>query len=322
MLFLVTINVFNANLLGTRKEKNCENPCSVCQKTIYKLKFHKQADCGASRCKSTCLKVWELWNRPQSPFAGFQGDSIGKCDSCFRAGLCSITDCNAQKSLEKTVIDQVVNKSKLSGFVDTSVMKKMLKKVLNNKPVDFRRYSKKIKKQIKKSTQPKTFKKNFKSIAKTLKVLAQASTPKDLKLALNQVNKALGKAKTSQTVKDSIRKLTEKFNSLATSSNKTSKRSARKVVKQAKSVKRDLKSELKNLQNYAKRLKKAQKNVQSSLDSLKNKKSIKGKTQKKISKLEDILNQLKQVLNVLINTEKDINNTLAVIKQAEAQFKK
>ena len=53
LLFLVTINVFNANLLGTRKEKNCENPCSVCQKTIYKLKFHKQADCGASRCKST-----------------------------------------------------------------------------------------------------------------------------------------------------------------------------------------------------------------------------------------------------------------------------
>lgn len=172
--------------------------------------------------KYQCLKVWGLWNRPQSPLAGFQGDSIGKCDSCFRAGFCAITDCEAQRSMEKTVIDQVVNKSKLTGFVDSSVMKKMLKKVLKNKPVDFRKYSKKIKKQIKKSSQPKTFKKNFNNVAKTLKILAKASTPNDLRLALKQVNKALVKAKTSQSVKDNIRNLTEKFNNLI-ESKKTSR---------------------------------------------------------------------------------------------------
>ena len=34
-------------------KSKCENPCMVCQKTIYKLKFQKSADCSNSHCKST-----------------------------------------------------------------------------------------------------------------------------------------------------------------------------------------------------------------------------------------------------------------------------
>ena len=126
--------------------------------------------------------------------------------------------------MEKTVIDHVVNKAKLSGFVDSSAMKTMLMKVMNNKPVDFKKYARKIKKQIKKSTQPKVFKKNFKKVAETLKLLAKAGSQKDLKLALQQVNKAVTKAKASETVKSDIRKLAANFQSLI-DSKRTSKHS-------------------------------------------------------------------------------------------------
>jgi hypothetical protein len=320
LIFLVTLN---CNVFDVRSNKPCENACLVCQKTIYKLKFQKSPGCGSSHCKTTCKNVWALWNRPQTPFGGFQGDTLGKCDSCFRAGFCSITECSAQKALEKTVIEQVVNKAKLSGFVDSSALDSMLKKVMKNKPVNFRKYAKKIKKQVKKTTKPNVFKKNFKKIAETLKLLAGASSSKDLKLALNQVNAALKKSKTTQTVKDSIRKLASNFNTLIQSKRNSpnKKGSSRKILKTAKKVKNYIKRELKNLLAYSNRLKKSKDQVQSVIQSLKNQTIINAKTQKKIAKLQKILTNLNQVLSVLSNTEKDINKTLAVIKQAAAQFK-
>jgi hypothetical protein len=323
LIFLVVFSSVSANVFDKTGDTSCENPCLACQKAIYKLKFQKQADCGNSRCRTTCDKVWSLWNRPQTPFAGFQGDNLGKCDSCFRAGFCSISECSAQKTMEKTVIDQVVNKSKLSGFVDSSVMSKMLKKVMKNKPVNFRKYAKKIKKQIKKTTKPKVFKKNFKKVAATLKLLASSATPKDLKLALKQVNSAVDKAKTSQSVKNSIRNLADNFKSLIESkrTSKHKKKSAKKIVKTAKKVKNYIKGEIKNLHSYVRRLKKAANQVSDALDALRNRTTINGKGKRRITKLENILNNLKQVLLVLANTEKDIGNTLAVVKIAAAEFK-
>jgi len=324
LLLLVTISSINTNVFDSyRKEKGCENPCLVCQKAVYKLKFQKQADCGNSRCRQTCDKVWELWNRPQSPFAGFRGDNLGKCDSCFRAGFCSISECSAQKSMEKTVIDQVVNKAKLTGFVDNSIMKKMLKKVMKNKTVNFNKYAKKIKKQVKKNSQLKTFKKNFKKVSETLKILASASSTKDVKLALKNVQKEISKAKASETVKASIRKLAENFKGLveAKRTSKSKKKNAKKIVKTAKKVKSYINGELKNLLAYSKRLQKTKKQVEKAISALKNQTVIKKKTAKKLAKLENVLSDLKQVLQVLNSTEKDINNTLAVIKKAAAEFK-
>ena len=78
---------------------------------------------------------------------------------------------------------------------------------------------------------------------------------------------------------------------------------------------------MKNLMAYTKRLKKAKSQVKSALNALRNQKVIKGKSKKKIVKLEKILNNLKQVLSILENTEKDIGNTLAVIRKAAAAFK-
>jgi len=53
---------------------------------------------------------------------------------------------------------------------------------------------------------------------------------------------------------------------------------------------------------------------------LKNKSNISKKNKKKLSKLQGILANLRQVLKILVNTEKDIRNTLEVIKKAAAAF--
>jgi len=102
-----------------------------------------------------------LWNRPLSPLQAFNKNSIGKCDVCFRAGFCSVSECSAQKTMEKNVISRIVNRAKLTGFVDNSIIKKMMKKVMKNKKVNFRKYARKIKTTLKKSIKNKKIPKKF-----------------------------------------------------------------------------------------------------------------------------------------------------------------
>jgi len=311
--------MINTTVFDAHTEKDCENPCLACQKAAYKLKFQKKADCDNSHCKTTCGKVWELWGQPQSPFEAFRKDSLGKCDVCFRAGFCTITECEAQKKMEKTVIDQIVNGAKLSGFVDNSVMKKLVKKVMKGQPVKFAKYAKKIKKQIKKTSNPKAFKKNFKNIAETLKLLAGASSAKDLKFALKRVESAVSKAKASETVKSSIRKLADNFKGLIES--KKGKKSSKKIRKTAKKVKNYIKSELKKIAPYANKIRNSKAQIKSAIEAIKNQSNIKKKDQKKLDKLQKVLANLKKVLEIPTSTEKDIQNTLEIIKKAAAAFK-
>ena len=324
---IISLLILIGSIYSEGKSK-CENQCKVCQKTIYKLKFQKSADCSNSHCKSTvrlnlkqCNKVWSLWNRPRSPLAGFNGNSIGKCDACFRAGFCSVTECEAQKALEKTAISRVVNNAKLSGFVDSSIMKKMMKKIMNNKKVNFKKYAKKVKNSIKKGLNNKLFKRNFKQISESLKLLAAARSKKDVKIALKSVNNALAKAEAGNAVKNNIRKINDRFKALV--DNNTSKAKAgknKKIAKSARKMKAVLTKELARISKYAKKVKSARDNVESSLNALKNKKTLSDKTKGKISKLEVILKKLSSVLNSLRETQSDLNATIETIKKAVNQF--
>jgi len=322
LLLLFAISTIKSNVFDTQGDSVCENPCLVCQKTAYKLKFQQSAGCERSACLKTCEKIHEIWGQPNSPFEGFRRDLLGKCDSCFRAGYCSITECDSQKTLEKTVIDQVVNNAKLSGVVDSSGIDKMMEKVMKNRPVNFLKYSKKIEKQIKKSSQPKVFRKNFKKIASTLKDLAGAGSMKDLKKALRKVEKAVSKAGASQKVRADVKQLAETFMNLCGSKKGTkSKKSVEKILRTANKVKVYIKGEMKNLETYAKRIRISKKQVERALKSLKGKKVLDKKTKKRIGKLSHLSDNLKQTLIILDNTEKDIKNTLTVIKKAASEFK-
>jgi len=294
----------------------------VCQKTIYQLKFQKQADCSNARCKSTCHKVRELWGRPRSPLAGFNGNSIGKCDACFRGGFCSVSECSAQKAMEKTIISKVVNKAKLTGFVDSSIMKKMMKKIMKNKSVNFGKYAKKVKKTIKKGLKNKKFKANFRKISKSLQLLAAAQSQKDLKAALKNVNSSLNKAKASKTVKNNIRKIAQNFNALVEKKRATGKnKKSKKIVSSAKKkIKKVLKLEIVKINKYHQRVKNAKNKVKSVLEALKNKATLSDKTKNRIGKLQGILNNLRQVMKILKGTQTDINSTLASIQAAVKEF--
>jgi len=265
--------------------------------------------------------VHRIWNRPKSPLAGFNSNIIGKCDACFRAGFCSVNECSTQIAREKSIITRAVNKAKLTGFVDTSIMKKLMKKIMKNKKVNFKKYSKIVKKSIKKGLQSKNFRSNFKEISEALRLLASAKSGKDVKAALRSVEKALVKAKASDDVKRNIRKIAQGFNALVEKRKATGKTGgSSKIVRAAKKIKKVLDRETGKIQKYAQRIKGAKDRVKSVLETLKNKSQIKGKTKKNIVKLEGVLKTLREVLTTLKGTQNDINNTLATIKDAITEY--
>lgn len=110
--FLLSIIVTMIISDAPNLKENCDNPCTVCQRAVYQLKFQQKADCGGSRCKNTCHKVRDMWfTAPDKVFQAFEKDMFGKCEICFRAGFCSITECKGQEELELQLINEVVNRS-------------------------------------------------------------------------------------------------------------------------------------------------------------------------------------------------------------------
>jgi len=82
------------------------------------LKFDRLADCGNNACKNTCHKIIQSWNNPNSLYADFQNDVLGKCDICFRAGFCSLTECDTDKANELKLVNAIVETSLFRGKID------------------------------------------------------------------------------------------------------------------------------------------------------------------------------------------------------------
>ena len=111
-----------------------------------------------------------MWNQPQTVFASFKNDSLGKCEVCFRAGFCSMAECTVQKKFEISVINSTVDKAKLNGMVDDKPLKEMLKKVMHDRKVNFKKVAKKVKKNLKKAKKAVN-KKTEKKLIKTVRIL-------------------------------------------------------------------------------------------------------------------------------------------------------
>jgi len=293
----------------------------ACQKTIYQLKFQKKADCPNSHCRTTCHKVREIWGSPKSPLEAFASNTIGKCDACFRTGFCSVTECSLQKTAEKTVISKIVNQATLTGIVDNSNIKKMMKKILKNKPVNYKKYAKKVQKSVKKGLKNKKFKANFKKISESLKLLVSAVTPNDLKSAIKAVNSSLRKAKSSNRVKKSVRKIVKRFNALVDRKKASGKfKKSKKVIKSAKRIQNILQHEYRKLDIYLKRVKAAKHKIKAAIATLKSQSSINDKSKRKLGRLEKTQNSLKQVLKILRISLVEINSSLTSLRAAAKKF--
>lgn len=114
IMIIMTITILNINA----ESSECDNPCQACQRTVYQLKFQKMADCGSTRCRNTCVKIKESWNNINKTWEPFLRDIFGKCEICFRAGFCKISECKAQEENELEIIAKVVGQSKLSAKLE------------------------------------------------------------------------------------------------------------------------------------------------------------------------------------------------------------
>jgi hypothetical protein len=161
-------------LFALSYSSNCEDQCKLCQKVIYSLKFNYKVNCGFSHCKNTCYKVITEWSKPGSVFDAFQSDSVGKCDACFRGGLCKATECEEQKREEQRIIEQVINQKDVKGkTVNSKHMDNLVKNVLDQKQVDFTKVAKKVRKEVKKALKKGKFDARKKNLTETLRKAAE-----------------------------------------------------------------------------------------------------------------------------------------------------
>ena len=121
-----------------------------------------------------------MWNKPQTVFSAFKSDSVGKCEVCFRAGFCSMSECSVQKKFEISVINSTVDKAKLNGIVDDAPLKAMLAKIMHDKSVNFKKIAKKVKKNLK-NAKKKVNKKTEKKLIKTVSILNGGKAAKKAK---------------------------------------------------------------------------------------------------------------------------------------------
>ena len=68
-------------------------------------------------------------------------DQFGKCEICFRAGYCTISQCKEQELKEIDVINRVVNQSTITGKVDENLLKN-LPELKNVSPKDIKQTTK------------------------------------------------------------------------------------------------------------------------------------------------------------------------------------
>jgi hypothetical protein len=146
--------------------------------------------------------VHSQWNAPGSVFANFQNDSLGKCEVCFRAGYCAMSECEVQRKFEVSIINSVVDKATLNGIVDDKPLKDMMKKVMNNNKIDFKKMVKKVKSNISKATKFVN-KKAEKKLAKAVSLLNSGKSL--VKSVRTNKNKNLSSSKLIQIIRESLK---------------------------------------------------------------------------------------------------------------------
>ena len=173
IIFIFSLFTFAYTITSTSSiESSCDkvHSCHTCQKTIYELKFQHQVVCHKfAHCRSTCVKVMDEWSRPGGKFNAFISDTIGKCDACFRAGFCSMTECHEDKRKEESIIEHIIDAKNLMGkSEDTREMDKMVKKVLNHERVDFKRVAHRVKQKVRHALNRRHFLNRTNTMAKSL----------------------------------------------------------------------------------------------------------------------------------------------------------
>jgi hypothetical protein len=73
-------------------------------------------------CRGICEKIREQWGSPFNPFEAFIKDVFGKCEICFRAGYCTISECKEQEINEKKLIDHIVNSATLTSKISKDLV--------------------------------------------------------------------------------------------------------------------------------------------------------------------------------------------------------
>merc|ERR1712032_1292859 len=196
-----------------------------------------------------------------------KSDSIGKCEVCFRAGFCSMSECSVQKKFEISVINSTVDQAKLNGIVDDSSLKAMLKKVMHDKAVDFKKVAKKVKKNLK-NAKKHVNQKTEKKLIKTVGILNGAKSAKGKKKAKKN-SKKISSSKLIKIIRASIKKFQTQV-SITISAKKK-----KELKKQYTSIKKSFEAFVKSFSKNLKTLQATEKSFKKKVALLKNNSSLK-----------------------------------------------
>jgi len=118
-----------------------------------------------------------------------------------------MSECQVQKNFEISVINSVVDKASLNGIVDDKNMKDMLKKVMNNQAVNFKKIAKKVQANIKKASKFIN-KKAEKKLLKAVNLLNSGNTSSNSKTSSknSKSSRGLSSSKLIIIIRESLKK--------------------------------------------------------------------------------------------------------------------
>jgi len=106
-----------------------------------------------------------------------------------------------QKKFEISVINSTVDNAKLNGMVDDKPLKEMLKKIIHDKKVNFKKVAKKVKKNLK-NARKHVNKKVEKKLIKTVRILNGGKAKKSGKAVAHK----LSSSKLVKIIRSSLKK--------------------------------------------------------------------------------------------------------------------
>jgi hypothetical protein len=138
------------------------------------------------------MKILETWNSPSNPFDYFKNDMFGKCEICFRAGYCTISECRAQEKNEINIINSVLNNSKLRGKVDEQnpnvIMSASHSRNINKAIPKLENNNKRIMKRFHKSLAEGLERRNYKNVFSQIEGLYQSFFDSPFEIPKNVTN--------------------------------------------------------------------------------------------------------------------------------------
>ena len=239
-------------------------------------------------------------------------------------------ECDAENSMEKTVINDIVSLTEFQGLDDISKIGKLKASIIKeDNKVDLKKYETILKKQINKEKNAKKFNIILSKISGPLKRLSEAKSKAEYTTVIKNIKNTITNLKASNTIKRQILKIASSFKRLENQQDNNFKsylfynidmtenkynRHKEKIASIANKVVGSISSQAKKMEKYIKKIDSAKQNIVQTIKNIQT--NHKASSNYNIRKFRKILQNLNQIRSILSDTLDQIHHSTGIITKA------